>query len=252
MVQHRTNKTTDKLKYIKSHYRKIVATTSVGLVTAGLAATPVLAVAPALQNGSFENGTPPGVFITPSAGDSTTITGWTVASGNVDYIGTYWAASDGNRSLDLNGVTPGAVSQSFTTVAGHSYTVKFDLAGNPDGNFWSPAVKTLNVDAGGVPTSYSFDTTGHSTATAATMGWTQKTFNFTATGTSTTLTFTSTTGGAFPWFGPALDNVSVSTDAPTNKDQCKNDGWKEYGVFKNQGDCVSFVATKGKNLPSGL
>ena len=34
-------------------------------------------------------------------------------------------------------------------------------------------------------------------------------------------------------------------------DQCKNGGWKTFGVFKNQGDCVSFVASKGKNPPSG-
>jgi hypothetical protein len=27
------------------------------------------------------------------------------------------------------------------------------------------------------------------------------------------------------------------------KDQCRNGGWKTFGVFKNQGDCVSFVAT---------
>jgi hypothetical protein len=46
----------------------------------------------------------------------------------------------------------------------------------------------------------------------------------------------------------------VVTDAqpfPTSQDQCKNGGWKIYGVFKNQGDCVSFVATKGRNPPSG-
>jgi hypothetical protein len=36
---------------------------------------------------------------------------------------------------------------------------------------------------------------------------------------------------------------------PTSKDQCKNGGWRTYGVFKNQGDCVSFVATRGKNPP---
>jgi hypothetical protein len=30
---------------------------------------------------------------------------------------------------------------------------------------------------------------------------------------------------------------------PTNKDQCKNGGWKNYPQFKNQGDCVSFVAS---------
>lgn len=39
---------------------------------------------------------------------------------------------------------------------------------------------------------------------------------------------------------------------PTDKDQCKKNGWKNYGTtFRNQGDCVSFVATKGKNQPSG-
>ena len=38
---------------------------------------------------------------------------------------------------------------------------------------------------------------------------------------------------------------------PTSKDQCKNGGWRDFGVFKNQGDCVSFVATGGKNQPAG-
>jgi Tol biopolymer transport system component len=37
---------------------------------------------------------------------------------------------------------------------------------------------------------------------------------------------------------------------PTTKDQCKHGGWKTYGVFNNQGDCVSFVASGGKN-PTG-
>jgi hypothetical protein len=37
---------------------------------------------------------------------------------------------------------------------------------------------------------------------------------------------------------------------PTSTDQCKNGGWRTFGVFKNQGDCVSFVATKGKNPPA--
>jgi hypothetical protein len=36
---------------------------------------------------------------------------------------------------------------------------------------------------------------------------------------------------------------------PTSKDQCKNGGWRTYGVFKNQGDCVSFVASGGKSPP---
>ncbi len=39
------------------------------------------------------------------------------------------------------------------------------------------------------------------------------------------------------------------TDAqpfPTSKDQCKNGGWRNYSGFKNQGQCVSFVAPGGK------
>jgi hypothetical protein len=40
---------------------------------------------------------------------------------------------------------------------------------------------------------------------------------------------------------------------PTSKDQCKDGGWKSFTnpAFKNQGDCVSFVATGGKNSPDG-
>jgi hypothetical protein len=38
---------------------------------------------------------------------------------------------------------------------------------------------------------------------------------------------------------------------PTTKKQCKNGGWRNFSVFENQGDCVSFIATKGKNQPSG-
>jgi hypothetical protein len=37
---------------------------------------------------------------------------------------------------------------------------------------------------------------------------------------------------------------------PTSKDECKNGGWRTFGVFRNQGDCVSFVATGGKNPPA--
>jgi hypothetical protein len=38
---------------------------------------------------------------------------------------------------------------------------------------------------------------------------------------------------------------------PTTKQSCTNGGWKTFAVFKNQGDCVSFVATKGKSSPGG-
>jgi hypothetical protein len=31
------------------------------------------------------------------------------------------------------------------------------------------------------------------------------------------------------------------TSVPTSVDQCKNGGWQQFGCFKNQGQCVSFV-----------
>ncbi len=57
--------------------------------------------------------------------------------------------------------------------------------------------------------------------------------------------------GCWTGFQPAI-KVEAAAPSPTNQDQCKKDGWKSFGtLFKNQGDCVSFVASKGKNQPSG-
>jgi hypothetical protein len=44
-------------------------------------------------------------------------------------------------------------------------------------------------------------------------------------------------------------NLEPLTGPPTSKDQCKNGGWQTFDspAFKNQGDCVSYVATGGKN-----
>jgi hypothetical protein len=51
------------------------------------------------------------------------------------------------------------------------------------------------------------------------------------------LTFNNTTYDFEPLIGP-----------PTSKDQCKNGGWQTFNnpTFKNQGDCVSSVASKNK------
>jgi hypothetical protein len=76
-----------------------------------------------------------------------------------------------------------------------------------------------------------------------------------------TFSFTRTASGEVPTVCPptlglagrallAGDITVIDAPAlPTSKDQCKNGGWQTFGVFKNQGDCVSFVATKGKNPP---
>jgi hypothetical protein len=51
-----------------------------------------------------------------------------------------------------------------------------------------------------------------------------------------------------PWYVPAVQ-FNAKIGPPTSKDQCKDGGWQQFNnpVFKNQGDCVSFVATHGKH-----
>ena len=189
--------------HMKRHLMAIAAATSIGLCTGANAAV--------FQNGSFELGiTNIGQFATLNAGDNSSITGWTVGTGNIDYIGTYWTSADGNRSLDLNGTVPGSISQTFDVVSGQTYSVTFFVAGNPAGG---PAVKTLTTSADATVVLSSFDTTGK---TLTNMGWTPVSFLFTATGSTETLTFQSTTTADFgnrdypTAFGPALDNVSVT------------------------------------------
>ena len=164
---------------------------------------PTTAHAAAFVNGGFESGTTSNPFTTVTGENSTTITGWTVPAGSsVDYIGNYWQAQEGARSVDLNGNAQGGIQQTFDTVINQMYTVSFWLAGNPDG---APTIKDVLVGATGTAAQlFSFDSTG---ATHANMGWKNYTYNFTATSASTTLSFASQNATAY---GAVLDNVSVS------------------------------------------
>lgn len=171
-----------------------------GLVT-GILVTVNQASGAFIINGSFENGTNPGAFLNV-ANAGTDINNWTVLGNSVDYIGTFWTASHGFRSLDLNGTDVGGVSQTFATVMGEKYKISFDLSGNPGG----PTSKTLEVLAtGGLLTSFSYSLINSGTN----MMWATKDYFFTASGVSTTLSFVSTTIDGGVW-GPALDNVTIN------------------------------------------
>jgi hypothetical protein len=64
---------------------------------------------------------------------------------------------------------------------------------------------------------------------------------------ATTLVFGSSRPG-----GSGNTDLWMTTRAqifPTTKDECKNGGFERFGIFKNQGDCVSYVATGGANQP---
>jgi choice-of-anchor C domain-containing protein len=217
-------------------------------------------------NGSFESGTYPGGALATLSAGSASLNGWIITSGSVDWTGSYWPAKDGSKSLDLSGTGPGAISQTLATTVGKTYVVTFAMSGNPAG---APAAKTLTVAAtGGATTTYTFDTSAAGTSLSD-MKWSTKTYSFVATSAATVLAFTSTTAGAF---GPAIDAV-VATESATNGGggnggsggtngaggtgaKCKNGGWRTMvdnhaHHFKNQGDCVSWFATRGKNQGSG-
>jgi len=175
----------------------------------GVLAVSISLHAAPFTNGSFEVGpsvpTLPGYLTLLS--DDTSITGWTVLpSSSIDYIGSLWTSEHGAHSLDLSGAAAGGVEQTFDTIQGRSYVVRFYLAGN---TACGAVVKGMDVGVTGNATvHYTFDTSGHSPTS---MGWQQQEYDFVAPGSSATLVFQSTEPSGC---GPALDNVSVTEVKP--------------------------------------
>jgi choice-of-anchor C domain-containing protein len=155
-----------------------------------------------ITGGSFENPAVVAPFHWRTFALGESFDGWNITAGTVDLVDGRWQAADGSQSVDLSGIGPGAVSQTFPTVPGATYMVSYSLAGNPEGGF--PPLKTGAVLANGLQIeTFSFDVTGK---TATDMGWSPRSFTFQATGATTTLTFASTSASTA---GPALDNVRV-------------------------------------------
>ncbi len=184
------------------------------MAAAAAAATLIVAGsagAATIVNGGFAGpDAPDGSFQT--VGVSTgVIPGWTVSSGNVDWIKGYWQSSDGDGfSIDLNGDQPGAISQTIDTVIGKTYTLTFDMSANPDnGN----DLRLILADTGGAANIFAYNL-DISTNSRSNMNWTPQWLNFTATDVSTTITFASGNGGANCCFGPAIDNVAIADAIP--------------------------------------
>jgi choice-of-anchor C domain-containing protein len=162
-----------------------------------LLVAPGASAAPIVVNGGFES---------PECGQpycgGMTPTGWTVTSGDVDLIRSYWTPAEGLQSIDLNGSVAGTLSQTLTgLVSGMAYRVGFMMAGNPDNG---GGVRSMTVSAGNVVNlPFAFNTTGFGTGN---MGWTFQSFDFVAAGSSETLTFAANDAGGW---GVALDDVSV-------------------------------------------
>ena len=196
------------LKYGKGRGRStatLVSLAAAVLAMVWIVGTPAPAQANLVTNGSFEEGTnkPTSNFTTLSAGN-TDITGWTVTSGSVDWIRTYWTAQQGSYSLDLSGNSAGTIAAtSFATTSGNWYEVDFWMSANPDSGLGQ---KDLQVAVSGIPSTENFSYTVTSANSLTNMLWALKSMNFQAQSSSTTLSFISLTNSAW---GPALDNVSV-------------------------------------------
>ncbi len=171
------------------------------------ASIPGAALAAPFTNGGFEQGPSTGGGFVTLPNGSTAITGWTISAGDMDYIGAYWQAGEGVRSLDMVGCQQGSISQTFDTLPRARYLVSFLMAGNPDAG---PTVKALRASAAGTVRDFTFDITG---STRADMRWSPRSFIFEAVASSTTLTFSNTSDFA-SCAGATLDGVSVTLDAP--------------------------------------
>jgi subtilisin-like proprotein convertase family protein len=197
-----TNLTTTPIKFAAPPFGTGGSAASANLVANGSFETPVVP-----QGGPY-----PGLMQNMTTG----LTGWIVASGNVDLLGLkspgnpYWQPAAGNQSIDLAGNTPGAIYQDIPTVAGQVYNLRFAHACNPDGKtnhtasvFWA-GVNVTNA-------AFLFANT-----TVANMGWQYVTLPVTGTGGLNRLEFEDLNGETDS-AGPTLDDVSLtSVIVPTN------------------------------------
>jgi len=84
-----------------------------------------------VTNGDFDGPIANSDFQTVNSVDNTTIPGWTVSAGNVDWINGHWLGSSllaGDHSVDLSGYfSQGTIEQTiFGLVTGQWYSLTFD------------------------------------------------------------------------------------------------------------------------------
>jgi len=152
-----------------------------------------------IVNGGFEQAPAIPTGQTGVTVTGTEVPGWVIPVGNCDINGPTWNPSQGVRSLDLHGIVLGTIEQSFATVVGVTYELKFDLGATGG---------TRNVHAtaaGQVSPVFSHAGPGFPTVSYAL----DQTWSFVAAAATTTLYFYSpnTSLGAN---GPHLDNVRVT------------------------------------------
>lgn len=72
------------------------------------------------------------------------------------------------------------------------------------------------------------------------------TYTYVVTGQGSPIEFEQIDSNTTDNYGQYRISITLGTDF------CKNGGWQTFGVFRNQGDCVSYFATDGRNPPALL
>ena len=167
-----------------------------------------------VADGSFANTGVTNAFQTRGVGSN--FSSWRVESGTVDVIGSYWEHNGARGSIDLDGSSPGAISQQIATEPGRTYTVKFDMAGNCDGGLPN---KSLQLNAGG--SSAKFEWSKPSDWSRQKMGYQTQEFTFVATSESTKIVFASLTKPNIqsgPYFGAVVTNINIAPSVTGGND----------------------------------
>ncbi len=154
----------------------------------------------AVADGQFLNAPHPGHFVTYSSGQ--TMGGWSVTQGSVDLLGTFgYTTPTGGRGVDMDGSSPGTISQNLSTTVGNTYIVRFITSVN------AGSTRSVEVSAAGASSNHS-----HSNSST----WGEHFFTFTANSTTTTLQFRSLSPSGS--LGIVLGDVSVHDTTTFNGD----------------------------------
>jgi hypothetical protein len=169
--------------------------------------------------------------ITPNARYSTLPgTGWDSAAPNGNTgLGTFYYQT--TISIPSNAVNPTLSGAFYSDNQGTAYVNGTQVAQNNPCGGGTPEYADYGFQ-GAAPTSFS---------AALSPGENTLSFSVNNCGAVSGLDFTAT---------------ATYTLYPTDKDQCKDGGWQNFTdasgtAFKNQGDCVSYVATGGRNTAAG-
>jgi YVTN family beta-propeller protein len=144
---------------------------------------------------------------------------WNSTNVDIYRLSEYTVGADSQDFIvDLNALSPGFISQSFNTVVGQTYTVKFNLSANLVGG---PRLRPMNVSVINLTNNsvvssrdYTFDTNGLVyNGTMAAQGWQEKSFTFVSPATALSIKLSSTCSDCSA-FGPVVDNVTICGQSP--------------------------------------